>query len=109
MASVSLIRNLNLSSDEKTSIQARQRRHEEQPPGSDRTRRVETEYKRRGALQYLAAWDVHRGIVMGRCEKRTGIRPFGRLVGQVLQQKPYCDADRLFFDRGQRFVPSRQK
>ena len=96
MASVSLIRNLNLSSDEKTSIQARQRRHEEQPPGSDRTRRVETEYKRRGALQYLAAWDVHRGIVMGRCEKRTGIRPFGRLVSQVLQQEPYCDAERLF-------------
>ena len=85
-----------LSSDEKTSIQARQRRHPEQPPGRRRTRRIETEYKRKGALQYLATWDVHRGIVMGRCERRTGIRPFGRMVTQILNQEPYCDAERLF-------------
>jgi hypothetical protein len=85
-----------LSSDEKTSIQARQRRHAEQPPGRRRKRRIETEYKRKGALQYLATWDVHRGIVMGRCERRTGIRPFGRMVTQILNQEPYGDADRLF-------------
>lgn len=85
-----------LSSDEKTSIQARQRRHAEQPPGPRRKRRIETEYKRKGALQYLATWDVHRGIVMGRCERRTGIRPFGRMVTQILNQEPYCDAERLF-------------
>jgi hypothetical protein len=85
-----------LSSDEKTSIQARQRRHGEQPPGPGRRRRIETEYKRRGALQYLAAWDVHRGMVLGRCEARTGIQPFGRLVDQILQREPYCDAERLF-------------
>jgi hypothetical protein len=40
-------------------------------------------------LQYLAAWDVHRGIVMGRCEKKTGIKPFGLLVDQVLEQEVY--------------------
>jgi DDE superfamily endonuclease len=85
-----------LSSDEKTSIQARQRCHDEQPPGRGRRRRIETEYERRGALQYLAAWDVHRGMVMGRCEARTGILPFGRLVSQILKQEPYCDAERLF-------------
>jgi hypothetical protein len=85
-----------LSSDEKTSIQARQRRHGEQPPGPRRKRRIEAEYKRKGALQYLATWDVHRGIVMGRCERRTGIRPFGRMVTQILNQEPYCDAERLF-------------
>lgn len=85
-----------LSSDEKTSIQARQRRHAEQPPGPRRQRRIETEYKRKGALQYLATWDVHRGIVMGRCERRTGIRPFGRMVTQILHREPYCDAERLF-------------
>src|SRR6516225_9432586 len=85
-----------LSSDEKTSIQARPRRHAEQPPGRCRQRRIETEYKRKGALQYLATWDVHRGIVMGRCERRTGIRPFGRMVTQILEREPYCDADRLF-------------
>jgi hypothetical protein len=44
-----------LSGDEKTSIQARQRRHGEVPPAPGRARRIETEYKRQGALQYLAA------------------------------------------------------
>ena len=86
-----------LSMDEKTSIQARGRRHDEMPPEPKRTRRIESEYKRNGALQYLAAWDVHRGIVMGRCEKKTGIKPFGLLVDQVLEQPPYADATRLFF------------
>ncbi len=86
-----------LSMDEKTSIQARGRRHEEMPPKPEQTRRIEAEYKRNGALQYLAAWDVRRGIVLGRCEAKTGIVPFGRLVDQVLELKPYDEATRLFF------------
>jgi hypothetical protein len=85
-----------LSSDEKTSIQARRRRHAEGPPRSGRPRRLDPEYQRQGALQYLAAWDVHRGVVMGRCEAKTGIAPFGRLVDQVLDHPPYADAERLF-------------
>ena len=83
--------------DEKTSIQARGRRHEEMPVGPKRTRRIESEYDRHGALQYLASWDVRRGIILGRCEKKTGIKPFGLLVDQVLKQEPYCDSSRLFF------------
>ena len=86
-----------LSMDEKTSIQARGRRHEEMPPEPEQTRRIEAEYKRNGALQYLAAWDVRRGIVLGRCEAKTGIKPFGLLVDQVLEQEPYAKAERLFF------------
>ncbi len=86
-----------LSMDEKTSIQARGRCHDEMPPESKQSRRIETEYDRNGALQYLAAWDVHRGMVLGRCEAKTGIKPFDRLVDQVLKQEPYHDADRLFF------------
>jgi DDE superfamily endonuclease len=86
-----------LCMDEKTSIQARRRRHGEMPPESKQMRRIETEYERKGALQYLAAWDVHRGVVLGRCEAKTGIKPFGLLVDQVLDQDPYCDAARLFF------------
>jgi len=82
--------------DEKTSIQARGRCHEEMPPEPEQSRRIETEYDRNGALQYLAAWDVHRGMVLGRCEAKTGIKPFGRLVDQVLEQAPYHDADWLF-------------
>ncbi len=53
-----------------------QRRREDEHPGPDplspqpgprsrRPRRVEHEYGRGGALQYLAAWDVRRGYVMG--------------------------------------------
>jgi DDE superfamily endonuclease len=85
-----------LSSDEKTSIQARRRCHAETPPRRRRRRRIEPEYKRMGALQYLAAWDVRRGMVMGRCEAKTGIEPFGRLVDQILDQEPYSEAERLF-------------
>jgi hypothetical protein len=40
-------------------------------------------------LQYLAAWDVQVGRVMGRCEAKTGIEPFGRLVRQVMESPEY--------------------
>jgi transposase len=86
-----------LSMDEKTSIQARKRCHEEMPPEPEQTRRIETEYKRMGALQYLAAWDVRRGMVLGRCAAKTGIQPFGQLVDQVLETAPYDEANQLFF------------
>jgi hypothetical protein len=86
-----------ISSDEKTSIQARIRCHPGQDPAPGFRRRLEFEYERGGALQYLAAWDVRRGYVMGRCEASTGIEPFGRLVTQVMEQEPYCSADRVFW------------
>lgn len=86
-----------ISSDEKTSIQARIRRHPTLPPGPRRCTRVEHEYDRGGALQYLAGWDVRRGRVMGRCEDKTGIVPFGRLVDQVMRVEPYRSADRVFW------------
>ena len=44
-----------VSSDEKTSIQARIRTDATLEPGPDRCRRVAAKYKRGGALQYLAA------------------------------------------------------
>jgi hypothetical protein len=78
-----------LSSDEKTSIQARIRCHTTVGPGPQRPRRVEAEYQRGGALQYLAAWDVRAGRVLGRCEPKTGIEPFGRLVQQVMGTPEY--------------------
>jgi hypothetical protein len=34
---------------------------------------VEHEYDRGGSLAYLAAWDVRRAKVFGRCEPTTGI------------------------------------
>ena len=86
-----------LSADEKTSIQARTRIHPPLACEPGQPTRVEPEYRRGGAWQYLAAWDVRRGYVMGRCEAKTGIAPFGRLVEQVLAQEPYRAAERLFW------------
>jgi hypothetical protein len=85
-----------LSADEKTSIQARIRCHHSLPTSPNRAARIEFEYERGGALQYLAAWDVRRGYVMGRCEDTTGMVPFERLLRQVLSQEPYLSAERLF-------------
>jgi DDE superfamily endonuclease len=86
-----------LSADEKTSIQARIRLHPSLPPQPKEAMRVEFEYERGGALAYLAAWDVRRAKVFGRCESTTGIEPFGRLVQQVMEQEPYQSAQRVFW------------
>jgi hypothetical protein len=59
--------------------------------------RVEHEYERGGALAYLAAWDVHRGQVIGRCEDTTGIEQFARLVEQVMTMEPYASADHVYW------------
>jgi hypothetical protein len=85
-----------ISADEKTSIQARCRCHPTLPPGRSRTMRVNHDYHRRGAIAYLAAYDVHRARVHGRCEDTTGIVPFTALVEQVMTQEPYKSANRVF-------------
>jgi DDE superfamily endonuclease len=86
-----------ISTDEKTSIQARVRTHPSLPTGPGKSMRVEHEYTRGGAWAYLAALDVHRAKVFGRCEATTGIAPFERLVDQVMSQPPYDTARRVFW------------
>jgi hypothetical protein len=86
-----------LSADEKTSIQARGRCHPSRSPGPGAGQRVEHEYRRGGALAYLAAWDVRAGGIRGRCEATTGKAAFGRLVDQVMAQEPYRSAPRVFW------------
>jgi DDE superfamily endonuclease len=86
-----------LSADEKTSIQARLRLHPSLAPAAGRPMYLEHEYERGGAWAYLAAWDVHRAKVFGRCEPTTGIAPFDRLVAQVMTQEPYRSARRVFW------------
>jgi transposase len=86
-----------ICADEKTSIQARCRCHPTLAPGKARAMRVEHDYRRGGALAYLAAWDVHRGQVSGRCEHTTGIAPFSRLAEQVMTAEPYASAGRVFW------------
>jgi hypothetical protein len=86
-----------LSTDEKTSIQARWRKHPTLQAGPGRPMRVEHEYERKGALAYLAAWDVRRAKIFGRCDETTGIVPFNRLLEQVMAQEPYRSAPRVFW------------
>ncbi len=83
--------------DEKTSIQARCRRHPTRPPAAGMTARVEHEYTRMGALAYIAAWDVKQARGFGRCETKTGIKAFDRLVLHVMSREPYQSASRVFW------------
>jgi hypothetical protein len=86
-----------ISADEKSQLQALQRRHRGQPPGPGRTRRVEFEYRRGGTLAYFAAYDVHRARVLGRIAPKTGIEPFTDLVAEVMTTEPYASARRVFW------------
>jgi hypothetical protein len=86
-----------ISADEKTSIQARSRKHAIMPACPGEAMRVEHEYERKGSLAYLAAWDVRRAKLFGRCEQTSGIGPFGRLVEQVMSQEPYRSARTVFW------------
>jgi hypothetical protein len=85
------------SADETTSIHARLRCHPTRPPQPGALMRVEHEYARGGAWASLAAWDVHRATLFGRCEGTTGKAPFDRLVAQVMAQEPYRSATRVFW------------
>ena len=102
-----------ICADEKPSIQARARIEATLPPAAriERGQRVEHTYERRGALTYLAAWDVHHANLFDRVEAKTGIEPFGRLVDQVMNVEPYKSARRVFWivdngssHRGQRSI-----
>ena len=86
-----------ISADEKTSVQARRRKQPTLPVASGRPMRVEHEYFREGAWTYLAAWDVHRAKLFGRCEKKNGIAPTDRLMAEVMTQEPYQSAHRVFW------------
>lgn len=86
-----------ICADEKTSVQARRRKHRSAAPQPGRHMRVEHEYVRKGAWAYLAAWDVRQARIFGRCERMTGIAPFGRLVRQVMSREPYRSASNVFW------------
>jgi hypothetical protein len=64
---------LVVCADEKPSIQARRRQVVAPMPGQPGL--VESDYQRCGALQYLCAWDVQRGLPGAAARARTGSRP----------------------------------
>jgi hypothetical protein len=86
-----------ISSDEKTSIQARNRNGLHTAAGPGQCQHIEFEYQRAGALAYIAAWDVRRAKVFGLCAKSTGIEVYHQLVDLVMQQEPYRSANRVFW------------
>lgn len=86
-----------ISADEKTQIQLRDRCHPLQPPAPGRAARVEAEYRRHGTCAYLAAWDVHRAALFGQVVDRISIAAFDALVAQVMAQRPYRSARRVFW------------
>ena len=53
--------------------------------------------ERRGNQRPFTSWDVRRAKIFGRCEHKTGIAPFERLVAQVMRQEPYRSARRVFW------------
>ena len=86
-----------ISADEKTSIQARVRKHASLAPMIGKCMRVEHEYRRGGALTYIAAWDVKHAKLFGRCEAKSGIDAFDHLVADVMNKEPYLSAKRVFW------------
>ena len=86
-----------LSSDEKTSIQARHRLVSTTAPTVGRYGRVEHEYKRKGALAYMAAWDVRRAKVFGLCCDSTGIANFHHLVDLVMRRSVIREAVKSWY------------
>ncbi len=58
---------------------------------------MENEYKRLGAWAYLAAWNVHRAKLFGRCEAKNTSTAVDPLVAEVMSQPPYRWARRVFW------------
>jgi transposase len=86
-----------ISADEKSQLQALSRRHRGMATGPGRLRRVEFEYKRRGTLAYMAAYDVHHARLIGTVAAKTGIAPFMELSERVMTLEPYASARRVFW------------
>ncbi len=77
-----------LSVDEKTGIQAIERKHADRAPESGRARRREFEYIRHGTQALIAAMDVHSGRVIGSCTDRRTQDDLVAFMEEVAQAYP---------------------
>jgi hypothetical protein len=98
---------LVICADEKSQLQALGRRHETVAARPGRPSLVEFEYRRRGTLADLAAWDVHHASLFDRVEPKTGIEPFGAACRAGHDQRALRLGAHRLLDRGQRFKPRR--
>ena len=102
-------RALVLSVDEKTSIQAKERKHPDQALGSGRARRREFEYIRHGTASLVAALDVHRGKVVAAPIERNNSEHFCAFLGTL---EAGVDADlkiHVILDNGSSHVSKETK
>jgi hypothetical protein len=77
-----------LSVDEKTGMQARERRFPDRPAGPGRPGRREFEYTRHGTQSLLCAFEVHRGRVVGACGDTRTAADLVSFMETVARQYP---------------------
>lgn len=77
-----------LSIDEKTGVQAIERKHADRAPQCGRARRREFEYIRHGTQALTAALDVHSGRVLGRCTDRRTQQDLLAFMEEVARAYP---------------------
>ena len=80
-----------VSVDEKTGMQALQRRFVDQPPAPRRARRREFEYKRHGTQSLFCAFDVHTGQVVESCNDRRTAQDLVTTLAPYLQSWDFTD------------------
>lgn len=69
----------------------------ESPYGIVLTEEERGELTKRAKKYTLPYFSVSRAKLFGRCERRTGIASFDRLVDDVMCQPPYATARRVFW------------
>jgi transposase len=74
--------------DEKTGMQALERKHPSRTPSARRHGRYEFEYIRRGTRTLIAAFNPHTGEVLGRCSKRRKAADLLRFMEAVARRYP---------------------
>lgn len=77
-----------LSIDEKTGMQALERRFPDRPAAPGRRRRREFEYRRHGTQSLLCAFEVHRGHVVAECGATRTAADLVRFMETVAEQYP---------------------
>lgn len=91
---------LVLSVDEKTAIQANERRYPDQTPKSGRSRRREFEYRRHGTVSLLAALDVHSGQVLATDIAKNNSKTFCIFLEEIDQVVDPTMEIHLIMDNG---------
>jgi transposase len=102
-------RALVLSVDEKTSIQATERKHPDQAPAPGRPRRREFEYVRHGTASLVAAMDVHRGSVVARPIERNDSVTFCAFLDSIDEAVDDDLAIHVILDNGSSHVSKATK